>query len=170
MRRESDKYQFKEPFGRDIRKKMIESQKRTLQGPEKFLKLGQLKPTQLATVGHVASGVFQPDKKPAVPAKSEKRVKNKEHKKSKKTKKSRKRPRHDKAGSEDEDKKSSPVDKKGKKGETSSKNSVSSKKISDISLAEFDNIRKKFPGNPKTNLIDSLARTLKIPLTKSRED
>ena len=63
MRRDSEKYQFKEPFGREIRKKMMESQKKVLQGPEKFLKLGQLKPTMLATVGHVATGVIQPEKK-----------------------------------------------------------------------------------------------------------
>ena len=150
MRRESDKYQFKEPFGREIRKKMIESQKKTLQGPEKFLKLGQLKPTQLATVGHVATGVFQPERKSIVPAKNEKRVKEKEHKKHKKAKKSRKRPRREKAGSDDDNKTSQPVDsKKVKKGE-GLKKVDSSKKISDISLAEFDNIRKKFPGNPIT--------------------
>ena len=147
MRRESDKYQFKEPFGRDIRKKMIESQKKTLQGPEKFLKLGQLKPTQLATVGHVATGIYQPEKKSSVPAKSEKRAKDKEHKKPKKAKKSRKRPRRDKVDSGAEDKTTLPVEhKKGKKGEALVKVD-SSKKISDISLAEFDNIRKKFPGN-----------------------
>ena len=142
MRRESDKYQFKEPFGRDIRKKMIDSQKKALQGPEKFLKLGQLKPTQLATVGHIATGVIQPEKKSSQNPKPKTQGKEKKSKKTKKTSKKRKRDK----GSGDEEPKPQPVDKKGKKGDVSSKTPVSNKRISDISLAEFDAIRKKFPG------------------------
>ena len=136
MRRDSDKYQFKEPFGRDIRKKMMESQKKVLQGPEKFLKLGQLKPTMLATVGHVATGVFQPEKqKPA--GKTEKKSNKKEDKK-KGQKKKKKSKKNSKPESGDEQ----PVEKKAKKGESKSRQ----KQISDISLVDFDKIRNHFPG------------------------
>ena len=142
MRRESDKYHFKEPFGRDIRKKMIESQKKTMQGPEKFLKLGQLKPNQLATVGHVATGLIQPEKKTNLSTKVDKKPKERKPKKAKKAKrkKTKKSPDSDTETKE-------PVDKKAKKGETSVVSNGSRKKISNISLENFDNIRKHFPGN-----------------------
>ena len=156
MRRENDKYQFKEPFGRDIRKKMIDSQKKALQGPEKFLKLGQLKPTHLATVGHIATGVIQPEKKQA-PPKPKTQAKDKKPKKPKKPKK-RKRDR----GSGDEDTKPAPVEKKGKKGDAS-KPAISNKRISDISLAEFDAIRQKFPGK----IFRILLREHFFPIKKS---
>ena len=139
MKREGDKYQFKEPFGREIRKKMIDSQKRTLHGPEKFLKLGQLKPTMLATVGHVATGVIQPEKKTVV-----KTEKKKE--KPKKKKKSNKRKKSEKNTSDVEDK---PVEKKAKSSKGESKN-VQVKKISDISLEDFKNIGNHFPGNTRS--------------------
>ena len=142
MRRDSDKYQFKEPFGREIRKKMMESQKKVLQGPEKYLKLGQLKPTMLATVGHVATGVFQPVKKQA--GKQEKKQgkdKDKEKKKGKKKGKKEKKNSKSKPESADEQ----PVEKKAKKGDSKSQ----PKQISDISLVDFDKIRNHFPGMAK---------------------
>ena len=136
MRRDNDKYQFKEPFGRDIRKKMMESQKKVLQGPEKFLKLGQLKPTMLATVGHVATGVFQPEKaKPA--GKTEKKAGKEKDKKGKKKKKSNKKSKAKPESSDEQ-----PVEKKAKKGDSQSR----PKQISDISLVDFDKIRNHFPG------------------------
>ena len=141
MRRESDKYHFKEPFGRDIRKKMIESQKKAMHGPEKFLKLGQLKPTQLATVGHVATGIIQVERKPAAPPKVEKKYQPKE----KKPKKAKKAKRKKASRTKDSDTEAQPVEKKAKKGIEPKK---SNKKISNISLAEFDDIRKQFPGMP----------------------
>ena len=152
MRRESDKYQFKEPFGREIRKKMIESQKKTFQGPEKFMKLGQLKPNQLATVGHVATGIYQPEKKPA-PVKIEKKAKmEKKSKKTKKVKKAKKQPR-----SSDTEEPKQPVEKKAKKGDGLEKSS-SNKKISNISLQEFDDIRRHLAGTSYFDKSDSLAR------------
>ena len=142
MRRESDKYQFKEPFGREIRKKMIESQKKTFQGPEKFLKLGQLKPNQLATVGHVATGIYLPEKK-SVPVKTDKKPKS-DSKKSKKPKKGKKKKRSRDKGSDAEDQKQ-PVEKKANKGDNSQNKNSSTKKVSDISLKDFDNIRRHLP-------------------------
>ena len=141
MRRESDKYHFKEPFGREIRKKMIDSQKKAMQGPERFMKLGQLKPTHLATVGHVATGIIQVDKKPSFSTKVDK--KPKEQKKGKKQKKQkRKKP----GKTRDSDTEKEPVEKKAKKGDSKPKPKKSNKNISNISLAEFDEIRKHFPG------------------------
>ena len=146
MRRDNDKYQFREPFGRDIRKKMIESQKKALTGVERNLKLGQLKPTMLATVGHVANGIIQPEKKPPIPVKQEKKVIKKTEKVPKKKKGTkRKKGAKKETNSDAEDVE---VTKKSKKGDskTTSKNF---KSISDISLAEFDNIRNQFPGMTK---------------------
>ena len=137
MRRDNDKYQFKEPFGRDIRKKMIESQKKVLQGPEKHLKLGQLKPTMLATVGHVATGVIQPEKKQQAPKTDKKEAKEKK----KKAKKQKRKKTDKKSESADEQ----PVEKKGKKEKGDSK-MTKPKQISNISLEDFDNIRNHFPG------------------------
>ena len=151
MRRDNDKYQFKEPFGRDIRKKMIESQRKALTGPEKLMKLGQLKPTVLATVGHVANGIIQPEKKPAAQnPKTEKKVKNNQgqkdgKKKKQKGEKRKKNPKKTSGSDVDE-----PVEpKKAKKGDSNSK--TAQKSISDISLAEFDKIRDHFPGMSKTD-------------------
>ena len=140
MKRENDKYQFKEPFGREIRRKMIESQKKACQGTDKFLKLGQLKPTVLATVGHMATGVIQPEKKPAQKAENKKSgEKKKPNGKGKKGKGKKRKGKNEDAPSETEDK---PVEKKAKKqGESNPK----AKKISSISLEEFDKIRNQFP-------------------------
>lgn len=162
MRRESDKYQFKEPFGREIRKKMIESQKKTFQGPEKFLKLGQLKPNQLATVGHVATGIYLPER-PKTQVKVEKKAKTEKPK----PKKAKKAKRKKKASNSDtEESKPQPVEKKAKKGDDSEKTKTSNKKVSDISLQEFDNIRRHLPGILFSDNSDSLARA-SIPLNKN---
>ena len=151
MRRESDKYHFKEPFGREIRKKMIDSQKKAMQGPERFMKLGQLKPTQLATVGHVATGIMQIEKKPSLSTKVDK--KPMKEKKGKKTKKLKRKKGKRNADSDAETKE--PVEKKAKKGESNPKPKKQNKNISNISLAEFDEIRKHFPGKAK-NVSDFL--------------
>jgi len=142
MRRENDKYQLKEPFGRDIRKKMIESQKKALTGVERNLKLGQLKPTLLATVGHVANGLIQPERKPVVATpKVEKKAKKKEANKKKKDNKRKK----SKSKSSTSDAENEAVEtKKLKKGDL--KSQPKQKSISDISLVDFDSIRKHFPG------------------------
>ena len=149
MRRNNDKYQFKEPFGRDIRKKMIESQKKALTGPERLFKLGQLKPTMLATVGHVANGLIQPEKKTPAPVKSEKKQPPKKEKEKKKNKKSQKRKRGDKKSS-GSDVDEAVENKKAKKGDSSGTKS-SKKSFTDISLVDFDNIRNQFPGMPKND-------------------
>ena len=158
MRRESDKYQFKEPFGREIRKKMIESQKKTFQGPEKNLKLGQLKPNQLATVGMVATGIIQPERKTQSVKTEKKSVKA--EKKPKKAKKA-KRKKASKDSSDTEEIKK-PVEKKAKKGEDLEKSNLSAKnstkKISDISIQDFDEIRRHLPGIRFLDNADSLAR------------
>jgi len=153
MRRENDKYQLKEPFGREIRKKMIESQKKALSGVERNLKLGQLKPTLLATVGHVANGLIQPEKKPATPApKVEKKAKKKEQPAKKKKDNKRKK---SKSKSSTSDAETEAVEtKKPKKGDLSSQ--PKNKSISDITLADFDSIRKHFPGLSKTDSVVGL--------------
>ena len=147
MRRDNDKYQFKEPFGREIRKKMIDSQRKALTGPEKHLKLGQLKPTLLATVGHVANGIIQPEKKATVPAKTDKKAPAKKDKKKTKAQKQKRKKEKKSSGSDVDE----PVEnKKAKKGDSTAPKSAK-KSISDISLADFDNIRKQFPGMPKND-------------------
>ena len=153
MRRENDKYQMKEPFGRDIRKKMIESQKKALSGVERNLKLGQLKPTLLATVSHVANGLIQPERKPVVaqPKTEKKVVKKKETNKKKKDNKRKK----SKAKSSTSDAENEAVEiKKPKKGDLNSQ--PKQKSISDITLKDFDSIRKHFPGLSKTDWIVGL--------------
>ena len=154
MRRENDKYQFKEPFGREIRKKMIESQKKAFQGPEKFLKLGQLKPNQLATVGHVATGIYLPEKKSGQTSKSDKPKSKGESRKPKKAKKpKRKKTTRDKSPELEDSKQ--PVEKKAKKGDDP-KTTSSNKKVSDISLKDFDNIRRHLP----TGILQMIIRIL----------
>ena len=153
MRRDNDKYQFKEPFGRDIRKKMIESQRKALTGLERNLKLGQLKPTVMATVGHVASGLIQPERKPVPQPKAEKKPKNRQNPKENKKKKGdgeKKGKKRKKTSNSDVDE---PVETKkanNKKGD--SKPKTAQKSISDISLVDFDNIRDHFPGMPKNDI------------------
>ena len=151
MRRESDKYHFKEPFGREIRKKMIDSQKKAMQGPERFMKLGQLKPSHLATVGHVATGLMQVEKKQSLPTKVEKKPKEKKGKKAKKQKRKKSKRNHDSDAESKE-----PVEKKAKKGDSKPNPKKPPKNISNISLAEFDEIRKHFPGKTK-NVSEFLA-------------
>ena len=153
MRRDNDKYQFKEPFGREIRKKMIESQRKALTGLERNLKLGQLKPTVMATVGHVASGLIQPERKAAPPPKAEKKTqKNRQNSKEQKKKKSegeKKGKKRKKTSTSDVDE---PVETKKANKKGDSKPKTGKKSISDISLTEFDNIRDHFPGMPKNDL------------------
>ena len=68
---QEDCYQLKEPFSRDLRRKLMEAQK-YLGGNERYMKLGNLKPAKYELCGWYATGtVPKPSLTPAtVPEKT----------------------------------------------------------------------------------------------------
>ena len=131
-----DAYQLKEPFSRDVRRKMIDCQK-YLTGNDRHVKLGNLKPSKLELCGWYATGAVPKPlsttpsntekigKTFQTPARPEKKPEKRKHSSSKKDKKSKdKKPKVDKV----EKKKSS-------KGE--------GKRLTTVKLEELEKFKQK---------------------------